>query len=130
MAKAEKKLKPTMAEQADRHLLYQASVQNPDFELDFIEATFKEMRGRKPRSMREDFAGTAISSCQWVKRRRGNTAVAVDIDPEVLAWSRKNNISHLSVEQQQRIELIEDDVLLLVGTTSLLLTHSRGHKRN
>jgi len=111
MAKAEKKLKPTMAEQADRHLLYQASVQNPDFELDFIEATFKEMRGRKPKSMREDFAGTAISSCQWVKRRRGNTAVAVDIDPEVLAWSRKNNISHLSVEQQQRIELIEDDVL-------------------
>lgn len=101
----------TMAEQADRHLLYQASVQNPDFELDFIDATFKEIRGRKPKSMREDFAGTAISSCRWVKRRRSNTAIAVDFDPEVLDWSRQNNIPKLTAEQQQRIDLIEDDVL-------------------
>jgi len=27
---------PTMAEQADRHELYQASVQNPEFEIDFM----------------------------------------------------------------------------------------------
>ena len=101
----------TMAEQADRHLLYQASVQNPDFELDFIDDTFKSIRGRKPHSMREDFAGTAISSCHWVKRRSENTAVAVDIDPEVLDWSRENNIAKLTVAQQQRIQLIQDDVL-------------------
>lgn len=100
-----------MAEQADRHLLYQESVQNPDFELDFIDRVFKKMRGRKPTSMREDFAGTAISSCHWVKRRRNNTAVAVDIDPEVLDWSRSNNVAALTVAQQQRIELIQDDVL-------------------
>ncbi|MFK7890574.1 MAG: class I SAM-dependent methyltransferase [Granulosicoccus sp.] len=115
MANARKKHKLTMAEEADRHLLYQASVQNPDFELDFIDVTFKEIRKRKPLSMREDFAGTAISSCQWVKRRDANTAVAVDLDPEVLDWSQKNNISALTAEQQQRIELIEGDVLS-VGT--------------
>lgn len=114
MSTVEKSQQPTMAEMADRHLLYQASVQNPDFELDFIDDTFKQIRGRKPKSMREDFAGTAISSCHWVKRRRGNTAVAVDIDPEVLAWSRKNNIAKLTAGQQQRIDLIEDDVLQVV----------------
>ena len=108
-SKGEKK--PTMAETADRHLLYQASVQNPDFELDFIDKTFKQIRGRKPASMREDFAGTAISSCQWVKRRKGNTAFAVDLDPEVLDWSKKHNISKLTEGQKQRIDLIEDDVL-------------------
>jgi hypothetical protein len=114
MSTVEKSQQPTMAEMADRHLLYQASVQNPDFELDFLDDTFKQIRGRKPKSMREDFAGTAISSCHWVKRRRGNTAVAVDIDPEVLAWSRKNNIAKLTAGQQQRIDLIEDDVLQVV----------------
>ena len=107
MSTAQKNPQLTMAEQADRHLLYQASVQNPDFELDFIDDTFKSIRGRKPNSMREDFAGTSISSCRWVKRRRSNTAVAVDFDPEVLAWSRANNISKLTAEQQQRIELVK-----------------------
>lgn len=111
MAKSDKSRKPTMAEQADRHQLYQASVQNPEFELDFIDSTFSDIRGRKPKSMREDFAGTAISSCQWVQRRRGNTAIAVDIDPDVLAWSREHNLSGLTAAQQRRIELIEADVL-------------------
>ncbi|MBX2881517.1 MAG: class I SAM-dependent methyltransferase [Granulosicoccus sp.] len=112
MAYAEKKPELTMAEQADKHLLYQASVQNPDFELDFIDKTFKKLRRRKPASMREDFAGTAISSCHWVERRKGNTAIAVDNDPEVLKWSQDNNISKLSADQKSRIKLLEDDVLI------------------
>jgi len=111
MAIAENTPTLTMAEQADRHLLYQASVQNPDFELDFIDDTFKKLRGRKPKTMREDFAGTAISSCRFVKRRKSNKAVAVDFDAEVLDWSRKHNISKLTEEEKQRIQLIEDDVL-------------------
>ena len=100
-----------MAEQADRHLLYQASVQNPDFELDFIDATFKKLRRRKPVTMREDFAGTAISSCQWVKRRRSNTAVAIDIDPEVLDWSRAHNISALSADDVLTVSTDKVDIL-------------------
>ena len=102
-----------MAQTADRHLLYQASVQNPVFELDFIDATYKQLRERKPVTMREDFAGTAISSCRWVKRRKNNTAIAVDFDPEVLDWSEKNNISKLTESEKQRIELIEGDVLVV-----------------
>ena len=111
MGAAKKKNDPSMADTADKHLLYQASVQNPDFELDFIDTTFKQIRGRKPSSMREDFAGTAISSCQWVKRRKTNTAVAVDLDPEVLNWSQKHNIAKLTEAQKQRIDLVEEDVL-------------------
>jgi len=93
METAVKQPTKTMAEQADRHLLYQASVQNPDFELDFIDETFQSI------TMREDFAGTAISSCRWVNRRKENTAVAVDFDPEVLDWSRKNNITKLTADE-------------------------------
>ncbi len=100
----------TMADQADRHQLYQASVQNPGFELDFIDTTFKELTGRKPRSMREDFCGTAISSVEWVKRNRTNSAIAVDIDAGVLAWAREHNVSRLTHAQQKRLSLVQGDV--------------------
>lgn len=100
----------TMAEQADRHALYQASVQNPEFELDFIVETFRELTGRRPRSMREDFCGTALSAVEWVRRARSNTAIAVDIDAEVLDWARQHNVSRLTAAQKKRLTLLQDDV--------------------
>ena len=101
----------TMAEQADLHKLYQESVQNAEFELDFIEATFKEWTKRKPHSMREDFCGTALSSVEWVQRHQKNTAVGVDYEKSVLDWGRENNVTALSAEELSRIELIHDNVL-------------------
>lgn len=102
---------PTMAELADRHALYQESVQNSEFELDFIDETFEALTGRKAVSMREDFCGTAISSVEWVERRDTNTAIGVDFDAEVLGWGEKHNVSRLKPGQRERLTLIEDDVL-------------------
>ncbi len=102
---------PTMAEQADRHMLYQESVQNSEFELDFIDETFEEIRGRKARLMREDFCGTAISSVEWIKRHAANRAIGVDFDQEVLDWGKQHNVTQLNEEQQSRLDLIEADVL-------------------
>jgi len=113
-ARLEKKAanKPkTMAELADRHALYQESVQNSEFELDFIDDTFKELTGRTASSMREDFCGTAISSVEWVERRDTNTAVGVDFDAEVLGWGEKHNASRLKPDQRKRLQLVEADVL-------------------
>lgn len=101
---------PTMAELADRHALYQESVQNSEFELDFIDTTFKELTGREASSMREDFCGTAISSVEWVERRDTNTAIGVDFDPEVLGWGEKHNVSRLKPAQRERLTLLEEDV--------------------
>ena len=100
---------------ADPHLLYQSSVQAPEFELDFIEETFQKSRGRKPRSMREDFCGTALSSCEWVKRNANNTAVAFDIDQSVLDWGFKNNYADLSAGQKKRASLNNQNVLQANG---------------
>lgn len=100
----------TLAEQADRHLLYQESVQAPEFELDFIDDTFREMTGRLPASMREDFCGTALSSCDWVVRRKGNTAIAIDIDTEVLEWAEVHNMKRLKPAERKRVELVHGDV--------------------
>jgi len=102
---------PTMAQLADRHALYQESVQNSEFELDFIDDTFKQLTGRTAASMREDFCGTAISSVEWVERRDNNTAIGVDYDSEVLSWGEKHNASRLKPAQRERLQLVEDDVL-------------------
>ena len=62
------KKRPTMAETADIHELYEESVQNVENEIEFISTTFEEIRGRKALVFREDFCGTASAACQWVRQ--------------------------------------------------------------
>ena len=104
------KKRPTMAERADRHVLYEKSVQAVDAEIDFVDETFTDLRERKAKFLREDFCGTANTSCEWVRRRNSNRALGVDLDTEVLEWGRKHNIAKLG-KAAQRVTLINDDVL-------------------
>ncbi|BAO44029.1 class I SAM-dependent methyltransferase [Thiolapillus brandeum] len=106
-----RKTKPSLAEQADRHDLYELSVQCSEAEVDFVSETYRELRGRDARILREDFCGTANVCCEWVRRHQENRAIGVDLDQDVLDWGRKNNLSRLNKEQQARITLINDDVL-------------------
>jgi len=101
----------SLAKQADRHLLYEYSVQYAASEIDFVDDTFKKLRGHRARLLREDFCGTANVCCEWVRRRKSNRAIGVDIDGEVLEWGQKNAISKLSAARQKRIELHQEDVL-------------------
>jgi cyclopropane fatty-acyl-phospholipid synthase-like methyltransferase len=102
--------KPSMADLADRHALYEASVQDVSAEYDFIDKTFHDLRGRPAQVLREDFCGTANMCCEWVRRRRTNTAVGVDIDPEVLDWGNEHHVSKLKPSARQRVRLIQADV--------------------
>ena len=52
-----------MASNADRHILYEKSVQDVAEEYRFVSKTFRKLRGRAPRRMREDFCGTASMCC-------------------------------------------------------------------
>lgn len=101
----------TMAEKADRHELYEESVQCVDEECKFITKTFKSIRGRDALSFREDFCGTASAASHWVRQSPAHTSIGVDLDPEVLAWGRANRVGRLDGEQQSRVALIESDVL-------------------
>lgn len=105
------KAKPTMAELADRHELYEKSVQAVDDEVEFLDETFSKIRNRKAQSLREDFCGTAAASVAWVERHPDHTAVGVDIDTEVLTWGRNRNVAKLSPDTQARIKLLESDVM-------------------
>ena len=101
----------TMADKADIHELYEKSVQNVEHEVEFLQKTFKDIRGRTAHLFREDFCGTASTSCQWVRQGREYQAIGVDIDPDVLEWGRQNRISRLSAADQARVSLIEGDVM-------------------
>lgn len=101
----------TRADKADRHALYEQAVQCVEAEIDFVDTTFTELRGREARYLREDFCGTGNTSCEWVRRRRGNYATGIDLDTEVLAWGEKHHVETLSAAERKRIALLEGNVM-------------------
>lgn len=105
-----RKAKARMADLADRHELYEASVQSVRDEVEFLETAFTELTGRKAVTLREDFCGTAAAACEWVRGRRRRQAVAVDIDPQVLAWGRERHVASLKPKERMRVRLVEGDV--------------------
>jgi cyclopropane fatty-acyl-phospholipid synthase-like methyltransferase len=105
-----KQARKTMAESADRHSLYEQSVQGVAEEYDFISETFRKLRKRQAHSIREDFCGTASMCCEWVRRDPRHTATGVDIDPEVLLWGREHNLASLQPGERTRVRLIQEDV--------------------
>ena len=100
-----------MAESSDRHLLYQQSVQDVESEIDFVEQTWSELRQRPATLLREDFCGTANTSCEWVIRDENHHAIGVDLDEEVLEWGISHKLSELERDELERIELLHEDVL-------------------
>lgn len=111
MPRNKKKMRQTAASQADRHRLYELSVQAPDSEVDFILRRFTKLRDRRPSILREDFCGTAALCCAWVRRHKQNHAFGIDLDPEVLSWAHSHNLSSLSADQRDRLVLLEQNVL-------------------
>ncbi|MDQ1303629.1 MAG: hypothetical protein QG595_1612, partial [Pseudomonadota bacterium] len=59
MAERRNKGKQTIAQQADLHEYYEKAVQCAESECEFVVDTFRQIRGRSPQSLREDFCGTA-----------------------------------------------------------------------
>lgn len=100
-----------LASQADRFRLYELAVQNPTAELDFVDRTFRMLRGRGARRLREDFCGTGAVCAEWVRRRKTNRAWGLDLDAAVLDWGRSHHLQALDERQRARVTLIQGDVL-------------------
>ncbi|WP_154224750.1 class I SAM-dependent methyltransferase [Marinicella rhabdoformis] len=95
----------------DKHYFYQNSVQCVEAEIDFVEATYKQLKGRDAITLREDFCGTAQTACEWVQRADDKQAWGVDLDPLVMQWGENNNIAAMTGSQQARIQLSQADVM-------------------
>ena len=70
----------SLARLADRHALYERSVQDCKSEVRFVTQTFKKLRGRKPLTVREDFGGTGKFCYEWVKGDPKRRAWTIDLD--------------------------------------------------
>jgi hypothetical protein len=111
----------SQAERADRHVLYEQAVQCAEAEIDFAADTFRRLRGRRARVLREDFCGTANNSCEWVRRGADCEAWAIDIDGKVLDWSRRHKLSRLRPAEAARVHLVNGNVLAARNTKADLI---------
>lgn len=95
----------------DRLDLYRWAVQDPETHVAVLSYMYNKLRGRDPRLLREDFAGTSAESVAWVASGAERRALAVDHDPATLAWARRRAERLLLKADLERLQLIEGDVL-------------------
>ena len=97
------------AKNADKHVLYQLSVQDAKVEVDFIDEVYRSLFRRRPTTLLEDFCGSALICSEWARRGATRQATGVDIDPKVLAWGKKNNVAPLG-DASEQVRLLRQDV--------------------
>ncbi len=99
------------AKTADINELYERSVQCPESEVELIIQAWKELRGREPVSLREDFCGTSAVAREWVQQNDQCTVIGIDLDESVLGWAKERIEKELTLDQQNRVTLIKEDVI-------------------
>ncbi len=95
----------------DKYKYYLDSVQSPDTDVEFIRGCYREARKRDPVTLREDFCGTFMISCEWTKLNPKFVAYGVDLDPEPVEYGRENYLPLLKPEQQSRVHIKLANVL-------------------
>lgn len=95
----------------DKYDYYLSSVQSPEADAEFLERTYRELSGKAPKVMREDFCGTFALCAEWVKRKDSFHAVGVDLDPEPLEYGSLRHLSKLTEKQRKRLSIVKGNVL-------------------
>lgn len=95
----------------DKYKYYSASVQSPYTDVEFIRGAYRELRKRDPVTLREDFCGTFMISCEWAKLNSKFVAYGVDLDLEPITYGRANYLPRLDPSQQERVKIRQGNVL-------------------
>lgn len=111
----QKRKKRKLADKADKFLLYQKSVQDPEPEVRFMNRVFKRHRKRKPLIFREDFCGTAHLAAHWVASHESRTAIAVDLHKPTLDYAEKHVLPQHPKSVRERVSLVHANVLDVAG---------------
>lgn len=106
---------PLTAATADKHVLYESSVQDTDTDITFIDRIYKKEHKRLPQSLREDFCGTAKLCADWVSRGETRTAVGLDLHSPTMAWGKRVHLAPLGAAAK-RVRLLRANVLDGVDT--------------
>jgi len=96
----------------DKYRHYENSVQTPEEHVRIFDRIFLDARGRQALSLREDFCGTFLISCEWVKSHPARTSIGVDLDPEPIGYGFKNGYRALKPSERKRIRIVREDVMV------------------
>jgi SAM-dependent methyltransferase len=107
--------RPSLASQADRHELYELSVQAPESDADTLAQLFRRYRKREALSLREDFCGTATLSTAWARSKPGRTAIGIDLDQPTMDWGKAHRVEPAGPEVAARVDLRRANVMDGVG---------------
>ena len=102
------------AAKADKHDLYERSVQDTEMDIDFMTRMFKRETGRPALTLREDFCGTAKLCADWVAGKPQREAWGVDLHGPTLAYGKKKHIAPLG-KDAERVHLLQCNVLDDIG---------------
>ncbi len=97
------------AKGSDPHELYELSVQGTESDCAFIDRVYRQLRGRVPQRLREDFCASAQMVREWVSWRKSNEAVGVDRDAQVLRAARAR-LAALPEADRSRGSVLRGDV--------------------
>ena len=109
--KSDKKKDSKKKSDVDKYVYYSRAVQSPEADTEFLEKTYNDIRGRKPKTLREDFCGTFLNSCTWAQMAPDKVAHGVDLDPEPIEYGKKNYYPKLNEDQQKRVHIHQANVL-------------------
>ncbi len=98
------------AETADKYKLYIEAVQCVEADIDFVYDIYKKKVGKKPKSLKEDFSGSFAAAVEFITRSKKNTALAVDLDSEVLEWGKAHNLKRIA-GSEERLTILNENVL-------------------
>jgi SAM-dependent methyltransferase len=92
------------------YLLYESSVQSPEWQVNYLPLVHKRFTGKAPIRFREDFCGSGKIACEWVKKSKKHEAIGIDLAPEPLRYAEEVNLASLTADQKRRVEFHQQDV--------------------
>lgn len=95
----------------DKYYYYLNSVQSAEADAEFIRDTYRKIKKKSPRILREDFCGTFSLCAEWVKLNRENEAYGLDLDPEPIMYGMLKLFPKLELDQQGRLHIYRRNVL-------------------
>lgn len=95
----------------DKYEYYLRSVQSPEADVEFMHDTYREIRKKKPKVLREDFCAAFANCCTWVQQGSNYKAYGIDIDQEPIEYGFKNYFTKNTPSQQKRIYILRRNVL-------------------
>ena len=101
-------MKPTLI---PKFYLYEQSVQNPKWHVDYLPEFHFKLLKRKPIAFREDFCGSGSIACAWVNRAPKNTALGLDISQAAIRYAKSINQAKLPPPARKRVQFIRQNVM-------------------